>query len=436
MMTTPSSTRRDFLKTSTVLASGAAVLGAASLNRNVHAAGSDIIKIGLIGCGGRGGGAAVNAMNAEPGVHLTAMTDLFPDRAKQKRELLKKEKPDQVAVDDAHCFSGLDGYKALIESVDVVLIACCGKYHPMYLRAAIEAGKHVFLEKPHGIDPVGVRTVAAACQLAKEKNLSIVSGLNGRFHPPFQETVKRVHDGAIGEIVAIQETSLRPPYSLCPRRPDQTEMEFQFNNQFHFGWLSGDDGLQSHSHNLDRATWVMQGQTPVSAYGIGGRAATFGEVYGNVFDHQSVVFEYANGVRMYALCTTQYGCHQEWSSVYLGTKGRCDLVKAKIEGETNWHFQGDSGNSYDLEHKALFSAIRSGKPINCGDYMVASTFVAVMGQLASYSGKKLTYEQISQSDFEFAPKVADVSLNMEPPVKPDEKGNYSVPLPGIAVFNI
>lgn len=426
--------RRDFLKTT--VAAGVTAFGGLAITKNAHAAGSDTIRIGMIGCGSRCSGAAINAMTVDPGVQLVAMTDIFKDRVRSARETLKKQKPDQVDVDEAHCFSGLDGYKQVIESVDVVLIACSAKYHPVYLRAAIEAGKHVFLEKPHAIDPVGVRDVATACELAKQKNLSVMSGLQSRFHPGYQETVKRIHDGAIGDIVAIQETWLRPPYRLIERNPKLNEVEFQFSNQYHFSWLSGDDVPQTLTHNLDRAIWTMKGQTPAKVQGLGGRAASFGNVFGNVFDHHSAVYEFDNGVRLYAMCRTQNGCYEDNSSIYLGSKGQCNLTRCTITGENPWHYQGANSNPYDLEHAALFSAIRSGNPINCGDYMVPSTLIAVMGQLACYSGKELTWEQVSKSDFAFAPKAEDVRLDMEPPVKPDEKGWYSVPMPGISEFNI
>jgi predicted dehydrogenase len=412
--------RRHFLKTA-----AAAGLGTLALGRAVHASGSDAIRIGLVGCGGRGPGAAVNAMNVDPGVRLAAMTDIFADRVHGQRSVLKQAKPEQVVVDDAHCFSGLDGYRHVIESVDVVLIACAAKYHPTYVRAAIEAGKHVFVEKPHAIDPVGVHALAAACALAQQKGLSLVSGLQSRFSPGYQETV-----------LSIQETWLRGPYRLVARDPKLNEVEFQFSNQYHFSWLSGDDVTQTLTHNLDRATWVMREQLPVRAYGLGGRSASFGEVFGNVFDHHTVVYEYANGTKLYAMCRTQNGCHEDNSSTYVGTKGRCNLTQCRIEGETKWRYHGPNENPYDLEHKALFSAVRSGKPINCGAYMVPSTQVAVMGQLACYSGKELTWEQVSKSEFGFAPKVEDVRLDMEPPVKPDEKGWYSVPMPGITSFQI
>jgi myo-inositol 2-dehydrogenase / D-chiro-inositol 1-dehydrogenase len=438
-MTTPCkpvASRRDFLKTSMAVAAGATVLGSTSLAGNAHAAGSDVLRIGIIGCGGRCPGAAVNAMTVDPGVRLVAMTDIFADRVKTARKNLKAEKPSQVEVADDHCFSGLDGYKHVIESVDVVLIACSAKYHPVYLEAAVKAGKHVFVEKPHAIDPVGVRQVTAACELAKQKGLSVMSGLHSRHHPGYQETIKRVHDGAIGEIVAIEENFLRGPYGLYPRQPKQNEVEYQFGNQYHFSWLSGDDVPQSLVHNLDRATWAMQGQTPVKAHGLGGRSASFGEIYGNVFDHHSVVYEYANGVRLYALCRTENGCYNSTDSIILGSKGRCCVTQCTIDGKTRWRYQGPGGNPYDIEHKVLFEAIRSGNPVNCGDYMARSTLIGIMGQLSCYSGWELTWDQMLKSDFVFLPKAEDVRLDMEPPVKPDAKGWYPVPLPGLTEFRI
>jgi myo-inositol 2-dehydrogenase / D-chiro-inositol 1-dehydrogenase len=427
--------RRDFLRTSMV-AGGGAALGGLSLARSAHGAGSDTLRIGLIGCGSRGPGAADNVMTVDRGTRLVAMTDIFSNRVRSQRDILKKRHSNQVQVDDAHCFSGLDGYKPVIENADVVLIACSAKYHPFYLRAAIEAGKHVFVEKPHAIDPVGVREVTAACELAKQKGLSVMSGLMSRYDPGYQETVKRVHDGAIGQIVAASEHYLRPPYRLCPREPKMNEVEYQFGNQYHFTWLSGDDVPQSLIHNLDRADWVLRGKTPVKAHGLGGRSASFGEIYGNVFDHHTVVYDYADGMRLFASCRTQNGCYDEVSSIYYGTKGRCDLSRYRIDGETNWVYRGQHSSGHELEQKALMAAIRAGMPINCGDYMARSTLVTVMGQLACYSGKEMTWEQMSKSDFVFTPKVEDVRLDMEPPVKRDAKGWYPVPMPGLTELKV
>jgi predicted dehydrogenase len=428
--------RRDFLRNSAAAAAGAVAAGALPPTRLVHAAGSDVIRIGLIGCGNRGPGAAVNAMNVDPGVRLVAMGDIFLDHIKNHQELLKRAKPDQVQVDDDHCFVGLDSYKHVIESADVVLIACAAKYHPVYLLAAVNAGRHVFVEKPHAIDPVGVRQITAAAELAKQKKLSILSGLQSRYQPSFRETIARIHDGAIGEIVAFEEHFERGPYNMVPRNPNLNEVEFQFSAQMHFTWLSGDDVNQSLAHNLDRVTWAMKEQTPVKAHGMGGRSASFGVIYGNTFDHHAVVFEYANGVRAYAYCRTQNNCYGSGESIILGSKGRAYMYGGRIEGETNWKYQGPSGNPYDLEHKAFFQAIRSGNPLNCGDYMARSSQVAVMGQLTCYCGKELTWDQVSKSDFAFAPRAENVRLDMEPPVRPDEKGNYPVPVPGVTEYKI
>ncbi len=421
--------RRQFLQSSAAAVSATA-LGQLAFSRSAHAAGSDVIRIGIVGCGSRAPGAAVNAMNVDPGVRLVAMTDIFAERVQNRRETLRKQKPDQVQVDDEHCFSGIDGYRHVIQSVDVVLIACSAKFHPLYLRAAIEAGKHVFLEKPHAIDPKGIKDLVAACELAKQKGLSVMSGLQSRHHKGYQETIQRIHDGAIGDIVAIEENFLRGPYGLYPRLPQyRNEVEYQLANQYHFTWLSGDDVPQSLVHNVDRATWAMREQTPLKAHGMGGRSASFGEIYGNVFDHHGVVYEYANGVRMYAFCRTQNGCYNESSSIILGAKGRANVTRCTIDGETKWRFEAgktDRQNAYDEEHRVLFSAIRSGKPVNAGDYMARSTLVGIMGQMTCYSGKEVTWEQVNKSDFCYAPRAEDCTLDMEPPVKPEHDGQYPV----------
>ena len=419
--------RRDFLKDS------ASALGGLSIASSAYAAGSDIIRVGVIGCGGRGTAAATNAMNADKGVRIAAMGDLLMDRAQEKRNMLKVKRPDQVTVDLDHCFSGYDCYKKVIENSDVVIIANAAKFHPLHMTAAIQAGKHVFVEKPHAIDPAGIKVVRAACELAKQKRLCVVSGLHSRYHPGYQETVKRIHDGAIGDIVSIEENFLRPPYVLYPRKPGLTEVEWQGSNQYHFHWLSGDDVPQSLVHNLDRASWALREQPPVKCHGMGGRSTLRGEIYGSVFDHHAVVYQYAGGVRLYAFCRTIPECYNEVSSIILGTKGRCDIVKMTIAGETNWVYQKsrDKNDAYDIEHEVMFKALRSGSLINNGDYMARSTLIGIMGQISCYTGKEVTWEQINASDFYFAPKPEDVRPDMEPPVKPDKDGIYPVYTPGV-----
>lgn len=420
--------RRGFLKASTV---GAAALGSLPVGRSAHAGGDDVVKIGMVGCGSRCSGAAAQSMKAGPYVHLVAMCDLFADRLEAKREILKKQYPDQVQVDADHCFIGFDGYQKVINSVDVVLIACASKFHPMYAEAAIKAGKHVFVEKPHGIDPVGVRRMQAACDLARKKGISIVSGLQSRFHRGWQETVQRIHDGAIGRIVAIQAMFLRGPYRLVPREPNLSEIEYQFRNWYHFCWLSGDDVTQSLVHNVDRATWILKEETPQWAFGLAGRSSSFGEQYGDMFDHHTAIYEYASGARMYAVCRTQVGCYNNSGDIIMGTKGQCDLRRCRIQGETNWRFEGRHNNPYDAEQKALIEAVRSGTPINSGHYMANSTMVAVLGQLACYTGKATKWEQVSNSHFQFDPAPEAASFQIDPPTRPDPTGNYPLPRPGI-----
>ncbi|MFH1883299.1 MAG: Gfo/Idh/MocA family oxidoreductase [Planctomycetota bacterium] len=423
-------TRRDFLKASTVAAS-AAVSGALGINRSVFAAGSDTIRVGMVGCGGRNSGAAAQALTADPGARLVAMCDIFMDRVKEKRSILKKQKPDQVIVDDEHCFAGFDGYQHVIESSDVVLIANAAKFHPLHTMTAIKAGKHVFVEKPHGIDPAGIKHLQRAAELAKQKQLCLVSGLQSRYHTGYAETIQRIHDGAIGDVVAIEENFLRAPYVIIERKPGLSELQWQCSTQYHFRWLSGDDVPQSLVHNLDRSRWVMHNKVPVKCHGLGGRSSMTEPIYGDVFDHHSVVYEFESGVPIYAFCRTTTGCHNSTSSIVLGSKGKASVLRCRIWGETTWRWEGRC-DPYQREHDVLFAAIRSGEPVNNGDYMTRSTMVGVMGQISCYTGKEVTWEQINKSDFYYPPKPEDCRDDMDPPVKAGAHGSYPVPKPGFA----
>ena len=428
----PATSRREFLRFSAGAAPAALAVGGVG-----YAAGSDVIRVGMIGCGGRCTEAATQAMNADKGVRIVAMGDIVMSRLQEKRKQLRAKYPDQAVVDDDHCFTGFDAYKRVIESVDVVLIANAAKFHPLHTMAALQAGKHVFVEKPHAIDPAGIKVIQAAIELAKQKKLCLLSGLQSRFWPGYRETIQRVHDGAIGDIVAIQETWLRAPYVLYPRTPGLTEAEYQASNQYHFHWLSGDDVPQTLIHNFDRAKWAMKEQTPIRCYGMGGRSTLQGEIYGSVFDHHAIVFEFAGGVRLYAFCRTIPNCYEENSSVLMGTKGRAFVTQARIEGETTWRYAGGSmyasasDNPYQIEHVELFKAIRSGNPINSGSYMAGSTLMGIMGQLSAYTGKAVAWEQAVSSDFFYPPRPEDCARDMEPPVKPRADGTYPVYTPGV-----
>ena len=415
--------RRDFVKETA--AAGAAIGAGVSLAHVAHAAGSDMIRIGVVGCGGRGTGAAGDAMTADPAVRLVAMGDLFKDRVESSRSLLKGEKPEQVHVDDAHCFVGLDAYKKVIDSVDYVLIACAAKFHAMYLKAGIEAGKHVFVEKPHAIDPLGIKVVREATALARANHLGILSGLMSRFAPPIQETVKRVQDGQIGTITTIEENFIRGPYGSINRSPSIRELEQQYANQYRFSWLCGDDVVQSLVHNLDRATWTLKETPPVRCHGLGGRSGPQ-NLLGDVFDHHSVVYHYANGIRLYAFCRTTHNCYNEDSSIIIGTKGVANLKSGHITGEKPWRYNGPNVSPYVIEHREFIKSICAGRPMNCGEYAARSTLVAIMGQLSCYSGQEVTWDDVSRSEYFFAPRPEACTWTMEPPTKPDAKGEYPV----------
>lgn len=419
-------TRRDFLMTSVKLA---ASFAAPELARSAHAAGADRIRVGLIGCGGRGTGAAIDALDADPGAHLVAMADLFADWLAASLEKIKAHCPDRTSVDADHRFVGFDGYRHVIESCDVVLIACASRFHPQYLRAAIDAGKHVFVEKPHGIDPVGVRVTQEACDLAQTKGLSVVSGLHNRFNLGVRETVQRIHDGDIGDVVSMEVNFLRGPYRLVERQPEWTEIEYQYRNWYHFSWLSGDDVVQSLVHSLDKASWVMREETPLTAHGFGGRSASFGPVYGDMFDHHSVIYDYASGPRLYGFCRTQKQCYEALSDYVFGTKGRASLLNYSIRGEKNWDYAGTPPSPYKHEQSEFFAGIRAGRPLNSGRYMANSTMVAVLGQIVCYTGRQLGWKKAAMADFAYPPD-GDIDFNTDPPVKPGPDGEYPVAVPG------
>jgi len=416
--------RRNFLKTSAVAAS---TVGATSLalSRSAHAAGSDVLRIGMVGCGGRCTGAAVQVLQADPGTRLVAMSDLFADRIEGKRKTIERKMPDRIDVDDDHCFVGLDGYQKVIDCVDVVLIACAAKFHPMYAKAGIEAGKHVFVEKPHAIDPAGIKVVEQTSQLAREKNLGLLSGLHSRFDAGYAETIQRVHDGQIGEIVSIEENFIRGPYGNTARPHGVRELEVQYGNQYRFSWLCGDDVPQSLVHNLDRASWALQGAAPVKCHGLGGRSSSH-NLLGDVFDHHSVVYQYDSGIRLYAFCRTTRGCYNESSSIILGSKGIAHVTGRRITGQNPWAFSGKRGDGHAVEQREFLESIRAGQPLNSGDYMGQSTLIGIMGQMSCYSGREVTWKQVKESDYYIAPKPEECTWDMAPPTKPDANGVYPV----------
>lgn len=374
--TDSSSSRRTFLKQSSAAVVGGALATSLGTSRAVHAAGSDMLKVGLIGCGGRGSGAAVNAMNAEDNVCLTALADLFPDKVEGAKKNLSKRIGDRFQVTDDRCFAGFDAYQQLIDSgVDVVLLATPPHYRPQHLKAAVEAGKHVFCEKPVAVDPVGVRSVLATTELADKKGINIVSGLCWRYDLGVRETIGRIKSGAIGDVVAVHDNYLTSTLWHRGRQPDWSEMEYQNRNWYYFTWLSGDHIVEQFVHSLDKALWLMDDQPPQSCFGLGGREVRTDPKYGNIFDHHAVCYEWANGVKVFAYTRQMRACYNNVDDYVLGTKGKAEVLYKGGRGQINGKqvYDGDKPSMYNQEHKELFAAIRSGTPINNGRYMALST---------------------------------------------------------------
>lgn len=404
--------RRDFLQKSSAAVVGGSLAATLGSARAVHAAGSDILKVGLIGCGGRGSGAAVNAMRAEDNLQLVALADAFADQLDHCKQTVQRQIGNKYAVKDENCFVGFDAYKQLLETdVDVVCLCTPPHFRPAQLRASIEAGKHVFCEKPVAVDPTGVRSVLETVELAKKKNLSIVSGLCWRYDYGVRETMNRIKDGAIGDIVAVQENYLTGTLWHRGRGDSWSEMEYQMRNWLYFTWLSGDHIVEQHIHSLDKALWLMDDEPPVSCVGLGGRQVRNEEKWGQIYDHFAVCYEWANGVKTFAYTRQMKGCHNEVEDFVLGTKGNAKILKHEIAqndqpGEAgNWKYKGPKPSMYDVEHKELFAGIRSGNILNNGQYMSYSTLLAIMGREACYTGEKITWEQAMNSKQDLSPKA-------------------------------
>ncbi len=403
--------RREFLKTSTGVAVGTAIAATMAIPRSVHAGVSETMKIGLVGCGGRGTGAAQNALNASPDNVLVAVADTFPDFAKTSLGTLKRNEKtkDRVQVPHDRVYVGFDAYKQLIDSdVDVVLLATPPHFRPQHLAYAVEKGKHTFVEKPVAVDAPGVRSVIETCKKAKEKNLVVVSGLCWRYHPAVKETVRRiVEDKAIGDIVAIQSTYNAGTLWHRGDDPKWSRMEYQVRNWLYFHWLSGDHICEQAVHSLDKTAWLQGDISPTKAFGLGGRQQRVQPEYGDIFDHHTVFYEYPTGVHVYFTCRQQSDTSALTDELVLGTEGHANILQYHIEGERPWTYEGpdrkNTAKMYDLEHEALFNSIRDGKPVNNGQYMANSTMLAVMGRMCTYTGQALTWDECFNSKERLGP---------------------------------
>jgi len=367
-----------------------------------------MIKVGLVGCGGRGNGAAKDAMNADAGCRLTAIADVFYERLEDGKKQLRKTLGEQYQASDDQCFSGWDALDRILQTdINVILLATPPGFRPAQMEAAVAAGKHVFCEKPVAVDPVGVRRVMAASASAADKGLCVVSGLCWRYDLGVKATIEKIQSGAIGEIVSIQENYLTG--TLWHRTPKEewTAMHNQVLNWLYYRWLSGDHIVEQFIHSLDKALWLHNDVPPIKCYATGGRQVRTEARYGDVYDHFSVVYEWADGTRCYASTRQMADCFNETEDYVYGTEGMARVLKNQIKGKEDWKFEGDKPSMYLLEHVALMKAIRDGKPINNGGYMCKSTLMAIMGREAAYSGQVITWDAAMASNQKLGPDRPD-----------------------------
>ncbi len=401
--------RRKFLGASLSMATAAALpVASPAASATAFAETERPRRVGLIGCGGRGTGAAKQALLADQNVKLTAMADVFEDRLQLSMKSLAEieELKGKLDVSPDQQFVGFDAYEKLIATdVDVVLLTTPPHFRPMHLKAAINANKHVFAEKPVAVDAPGVRSVLQTCEEAKRRKLSVVSGLCLRYDAGFRETVKRIHDGGIGDIHTLIANDYRGSIWSKPRQDDWTDMHWQMRNWYYLTWLSGDFNVEQHVHYLDVCAWVKGGY-PVKAIGMGGRQVRTDEKYGNIFDHHSVTYEYEDGTRIFSNCRQQSGCRNDMSAYAVGSKGRASVSERLLEitADTFWKFEDKAKNMYQVEHDELFAGIRAGEPLNNGEYMANSTLLAIMGRMATYTGQEVTWEQAMNSKQDLSPE--------------------------------
>ncbi len=431
-MTQPSqgssdATRRDFIKTSAAI-STAAIAANLGIARTAHAAGSDEIKVGLVGCGGRGTGAAGQALSTEGKVKIVAMADAFGDRLNGAANQLKKF-GDKFGVDDGSKYVGFDAYKKVIDRDDInlVVLATPPGFRPIHFEYAIAKGKHVFMEKPVAVDAAGVRQVLAAAKAADEKKLKVGVGLQRHHEAHYIETVKKVQDGFIGKVIALRAYWNDGGVWVRPRQPGQTEMEYQMRNWYYFNWLCGDHICEQHIHNLDVANWVMDDH-PVIAQGMGGREVRKGKEYGEIFDHHAVEYTYKDGTKLFSQCRHIRGCRNEVAEHVHGEKGAGNLSGSlKLYTGENFGAKRGGKNGYQQEHDDLFDAIRNDKPFNEAYYGATSSMTSIIGRMATYSGKEIKWDDAMK-----APSIMPKSFafDAQPPVLPDQDGHYPIAVPG------
>lgn len=440
--------RRDFLKTSSAAATASAVLGSLSAVQAAHTSYDETVRIGMIGCGGRCTGAADQAMNTEGPTKLIAMCDAFDDRLQGSLKTLNRKHKDQVDVPAERQFVGFEGYKQLLETdIDLVLIATPPGFRPVHFKAAVEAGKHVFAEKPVAVDAAGVRSFLATAQEAKKKDLLVQIGLQRRHERAYMETIDRLQNGAIGDIVAARAYWNGGGVWTRNRQPGQTEMEYQMRNWYYFNWLCGDHITEQHIHNLDVINWLMDG-APVKAQGQGGRQVRTSKEHGEIYDHHMVEFTYGdtpygNDALMLSQCRHIKGCWNKVDEFAHGSKGSCHIGKGVIfdpKGKEVWRYKHDAAtdpldkgrgrSGHQQEHHDLFADFRKGDRPNEAEYGAMSTMTSILGRMATYSGKEISMEDALASEVVISPIDKFTSMTDTPPVLPNDDMTYNIPMPG------
>jgi myo-inositol 2-dehydrogenase / D-chiro-inositol 1-dehydrogenase len=427
--------RRSFVKTSAAVTGGLLLMPELIAAKGFNGT-ADAIKIGLIGCGGRGTGAAVQALSTTQNVKLVAMGDAFADRLNNSYKQIEKEmqaglKMSRLDVPKDHQFVGLDAYKKVLPLCDVVILATPPGFRPDHFTAAVEAGKQIFMEKPVATDGPGIRKVLAAAEIAKQKKLNVVVGLQRHYEIMYQNWIEKIHAGAIGDIVSGNVYWNNAGVWVNKRQEKQTEMEYQMRNWYYFNWLCGDHIVEQHIHNIDVANWVKKGY-PVKASGMGGRQVRTGKEYGEIFDHHAVEFEYADGTIISSQCRHMPGTPDKVTEAFVGTNGRAPkpgLLIDKTGKNILRHNGKDDPNPYQVEHDMLFEAIAKGEyKYADAENGAKSTLTAIMGRMSTYSGQVIEWEKALNSNISLFPEKLD--WNAMPKVLPDKDGFYPIAVPG------
>jgi predicted dehydrogenase len=415
--------RRSFLKKSGLALLGSTLAYHESFSIPLFARKKPTLKVGLIGCGGRGTGAAAQALQADPDVVITAMGDVFDDRLEEAYAALVDIGGDRVKVEKKDKYVGFDAYQQVLDSgIDVVLLATPPGFRPDHLTAAVNAGKHVFCEKPVAVDAPGVRKVLAAAKIAREKSLSLVSGFCFRYDFSNRAIFGKILNGDVGDIRSVSTFRNGGELWTKPREADWTEMTNQMRNWYYYNWLSGDFIVEQSVHSIDMMSWAMGDKLPIRATGTGGRQVRVDPIYGNIFDHFAIEFEYENGAKGFHFTRQQAGTSNRNSVDVLGADGSAAInigSKYEIVGKNKWRYDGKKNNMYQTQHDELFAAIRNGKPINDGEWMANSTMLAIWARMAGYSGQTISWEQAINSNQVLGPKTEDYSWDLQwkgPPI--------------------